>query len=57
MKRLVFAFVLLAASCSSQSINNSAVAPPAAPGTIRGVVTDNSGNPLPGVTVMVSGSR
>lgn len=44
MKRAVFVLALLVAACASRVVN-------VAPGTVTGVIADQTGNPLPGVTV------
>ena len=55
MKRILIAAVLLIAFACTTKGPVVSVAPPA-PGTLRGVVTDGQGNPLPGVTVTVGGN-
>ena len=55
MKRLILPVVLLAVLACTSRHTQVITAVPAAPGTIRGYVQDDSGSALPGVTVIVKG--
>ena len=55
MKRIGFAFVLLLGLACATKKQEILTPPPATAGTIRGVVQDSQGAPLPGVTVTVNG--
>jgi Ca-activated chloride channel homolog len=56
MKRALVLVVLLGIACSTTpAVEDAGIAPPpAAAGALRGIVTDTSGSPLPGVTVTVT---
>src|SRR5438105_4616884 len=54
MKRLVLLFALLFAACSSR-MTYVDIVPPGSGAAVRGVVTESSGSPLPGVTVNLAG--